>query len=315
MSVLRAWLPHLFILLGVMLSGCGTLSFGQPPFQQAYCSVADPKLPPCGKPSPENNTPTNSAANNNTAASTSYVCPDKMQVLYQTGTPKNNSGDGPQSAGNDPPPAGNGQQTGDTGSTPAGGGQKSPGSASASTGAQNWTLCEQLIIASAIQHCVSSAGNTDLLYQILTGLQDASNIGGGAASATAAIVGGLTKTPPLWIAGAVTASTNVAAAFKTLISGTPPAPTPSSMITAASSYASLYQNTQISSPNANSYLFYAGLWNAAGSACPPNLLLGSFQMERIKLSDLAQQALALQRASPVTPPATTGNKAASGAGS
>jgi hypothetical protein len=210
-----------------------------------------------------------------------YSCPDRQgEPLYKT--------------------SGSKSVTSNKGGASNASGSTTSGSTN-TTGSANWipTPCEVVIMTGAINHCIAVAGRTNLLDVVLSDVMQFANIGSGAAGATAAIVGGVTKTPPLWIAGAAAAGTSVVSAVKTLFSGTPPVPTPSSMLTAASSYASLYQDMVAPVDNDSSYVFYAGLWNAAGSACPPNLLLGNFNMFPIALTDLGKQSL--QRANPQSP--------------
>jgi hypothetical protein len=269
----------------LILSGCTH------PFEQVFCSAAGDKGAPCltTAPQPSAALQTSTAkpqvittvSQTHATASPVRVCPDKEGIpLYQTTSKVDGSSaaddDPPKSSASSPPPPKS------SASSPSAAGEKSPGG-----GAPSWipTPCEVVVVAGAINHCIDITERSNILSYYLNQVPQISTA---AAGTVAALVGGATATPPLWIAGAAAAGTNVLSAVKDLVTGTPPVPVPSSMFTAASGYASLYRNMRAPDPNnSTGYLFYAGLWNAAGSVCPPNLMLGRFKLWKIDLAELS----------------------------
>jgi hypothetical protein len=152
---------------------------------------------------------------------------------------------------------------------------------------KNWipTKCESAVVTGAINHCMQKTMSTGLAYDFFANLTQGASATNVIAGTASTIAGAVTATPPAYLAGAATLAASLAKGITNPFSGTPPVPAPASMVTAAPSYAQIYQNVA-PPPDANyrTHPFYAGLWNAAGSACPQNLLFGNFVAEPINLA-------------------------------
>ena len=138
------------------------------------------------------------------------------------------------------------------------------------------TPCERTILVGAVTHCMMVTKRSNLPEYLFSDISQTANIGGALAGGVAAIIGGAKAIPPLWIAGAVATAPSIVSALKAVVTGTPLEASAANMQMTAAGYASLYPNTGLANPD-TAYLFYAGLWNAAGTQCPPNLLLGNFK--------------------------------------
>jgi hypothetical protein len=171
------------------------------------------------------------------------------------------------------------------GSSASGGGASGGGSSGGGGGNWNPTPCETVIVAGAINHCLNVTGRTGFWDNWVTVGQQGIGVGSAIAGAASTIAGALTSTPPAYLAGAALLGANLVTNAKSLFSATPPAAAPSNMVSAAQSYASLYANSMVPNPPDRPYIFYGGLWNAAGAACPSNLLFGNFQKKDITLEE------------------------------
>lgn len=154
------------------------------------------------------------------------------------------------------------------------------------------TPCETAIIKKAIDYCNYQVSKTDFFENTGEKLDSASQSLVTLSAAAAGVAGLVVSSPPIAIAGAATLVTSLSTNLGKIISGTPTAASVGSMTTAAQQYAQLNQNlvppvdTHVKNrkhgrPDQNNP-FYAGLWNAVGSACPPTLLAGGFQMAKIE---------------------------------
>jgi hypothetical protein len=170
---------------------------------------------------------------------------------------------------------------------------------------KGWMLtpCERVIVAGALTHCTQVTGRTDIFNDALSDLSLGTNISSTVVGGIVSVIGGAKAIPAVWIAGAVTALPGIASGLKGLVSGTPPIPAPAAMLAAATSYASIYESVEAPANNDTGYLFYAGLWNAAGSACPQNLFLGNFKMWPIDLTQMSRpENFQLAPPAPASPP-------------
>lgn len=152
-------------------------------------------------------------------------------------------------------------------------------------GSSGWnpTPCETVIVGGAINHCLQVTERTAIWDNLATLGQQSVGVGSAIAGAASTIAGAVTSTPPAYLAGAALLGANLVTNVKSLFSATPSTPTPSNMVNGAQNYASLYAN--LTAPSDRPDIFYAGLWNATGSACPPNLVFGNFQRKQIDLAE------------------------------
>jgi hypothetical protein len=152
---------------------------------------------------------------------------------------------------------------------------------------KNWipTPCQKAVVTGAILHCVQVTQKTDNVTDIFTNLSEGSNALNALLLAGGTGLGAALGGTPAVIAPATALVSSFATNVGKVFTGTPPIPTPASMFTAASSYAQINQGIT-PPPNAdyNDHPYYAGLWNAAGTACPPNLILGNFRSVNISLA-------------------------------
>jgi len=142
--------------------------------------------------------------------------------------------------------------------------------------------CEQLVLRTAIDQCLSSTMKTNTVDNIW----DRATTGGEAlvvvAGLAAGIAGIVVVNPPVSIAGFSTVVASTSTNLSKVAIGTPATPVVTSMQTAAQTYAmtnsGLLPPKDFEPSGSSEYTnaYYAGLWNAVGSACPPQLLAGGF---------------------------------------
>ncbi len=138
------------------------------------------------------------------------------------------------------------------------------------------TNCQAYIVQAAVNHCidrtrraVAGAIGSEAISLVISGL---ASIAGFALSAPSALFTG--------VSGLISTT---AENFKN-----PTQPTNKSMYESAAIYAQFNQNIPLTEQqDRNNY--YAGLWNAAGLACPTNLLLQDFRMEEIPYKEKSLQ--------------------------
>lgn len=172
---------------------------------------------------------------------------------------------------------------------PAGGG----GSAAAGAGGSgNWTPttpCEAAIVKAATDYCIKLTSRSDIYDNAANRIED---IGTGLialAALGATVYGGVAGSTPAIISGTSLLFTQVGPDIGKITAGTPPSATLTQMNNAAQSYVAANQNLVVPAPEIDPSTgkpkpnpFYAGLWNAVGSACPSSLLAGGFHAESFR---------------------------------
>jgi hypothetical protein len=136
------------------------------------------------------------------------------------------------------------------------------------------TPCQAFIVQAAVNHCITKTRTS--MFWVVTG--EGTLLGAGAA---ATVVGAAVSSPPGWIAGLATVIATMGTNLLKLV-GSSTQPGNQAMYISAGYYAQFNQNMELTN-NHDRINYYAGLWNAAGLACPNNLLLPDFKMEDIPL--------------------------------
>jgi len=131
-----------------------------------------------------------------------------------------------------------------------------------------------------MDYCFKQTTKTDKLENMLLRLEDIGSSTVALSAAATGIAGIAVGSAPVALAGTATLVTNLSGDLGKLFSGSPPAlPAVTSMMTAATSYAQTNQDVIVPpDQQGQNNPYYAGLWNAVGSACPTNLLAGSFKL-------------------------------------
>lgn len=149
------------------------------------------------------------------------------------------------------------------------------------------TRCEQLIMRKAINYCLANITHDDMFSNMTTGIEEGGNGLVLFAGVATAIAGLVTKSTPAQLAGVGTLVAGIATNSKSLIPSSEPAVKVSDLVTAASTYVA-YAGYGVSLPSPAppqiadaTREFYAGLWNAVGSACPTNYW-SQFKMVHLK---------------------------------
>lgn len=152
-----------------------------------------------------------------------------------------------------------------------------PPQAEIRTGAKDWfpqTACEAAVIQAAVDRCIGAATTTSDVFgadSFATGAGVALDAAATSADGVFTSVGAVVSNPLFATANLVaTLGTSIAKAFY----GSTTPLSIKSMYAAAGDYT--FQNQRLAKDEA----YYKGLWNAVGSVCPQNLLLGGFEMEK-----------------------------------
>lgn len=169
-------------------------------------------------------------------------------------------------------------------------------------GSKTWvpTRCESVIIKAAIDHCLRRAQKTNMLETLIADTDNTGNAVVTALGLGAGVAGLAIGSTPVALAGAGTLATTLTSDFGKISPGSAPTTSVSNMWSAAQSYAmanQYLQPPQGEDDASNTFLghefiqhtanpFYAGLWNAVGSACPGNMMGGGFKSVKLpKASD------------------------------